>query len=85
MGRRLKNPMSEREKILRLSKARPFKYFSERRGFLAKVALAADFLLLLPWGSLRDFLWLAKKSRGLFSSKDILFYDSCGAKDYIYN
>jgi len=39
--------MSEREKILRLSEARPFKYFSERRGFLAKVALAADFLLLL--------------------------------------
>jgi hypothetical protein len=42
--------MSEREKILRLSKARPFKYFSERRGFLAKVALAADFLLLLFFG-----------------------------------
>jgi hypothetical protein len=42
--------MSEREKILRLSEARPFKYFSERRGFLAKVALAADFLLLLFFG-----------------------------------
>jgi hypothetical protein len=68
--------MSEREKILRLSEARPFKYFSERRGFLAKVALAADFLLLLPWGSLRDFLWSAKKRRGLFNSQDIFIYCS---------
>ncbi|MDZ7797232.1 MAG: hypothetical protein U5N56_09435 [Candidatus Marinimicrobia bacterium] len=61
------NPISERKKMQRLSRARPFCILANAEDFVVR-QLAEEkrevFLLLTPWGSPWNFLWTGKEKEG---------------------